>query len=445
MKQKIKISILCSALILFSMAASYTDSKKDWLDDEVPSFYKTYEKYFDYVGFSVEYGNFGADWGTKKELNFNEVQKGLKKHASTITMGNEFKPQFIMAWWGKKPEVSGTFKASNGVVIKTPVLKGLDRVDSILSICKENSLVMRGHVLVWHSQTEDAFFYEDYDKTKNLVSKEEMNARLEWYIKTVLEHVALWEKKNNGGKHIIWAWDVVNEAASDNSQPEAYTSSYPEHWLRTSGTKWFDVYDSEEFIINAFAFANKYAPEDVKLCYNDYGGIFENRMSDKHKSMLRIVDMLLKHKSDSMPTRIDAMGLQAHCNVKNSAAIFEKQVKDFTARGIDVHITELDIGTWNGYKPETDSVKIAGKQYKSLSDAYKDFFKMFIRNRKTQDKCGIECVTIWGLNDEATWLNSPSQRVWLGNCDQYPLLFTKKGKSYIPKKAFYAVIEAADE
>ncbi|MCR5387110.1 MAG: endo-1,4-beta-xylanase [Treponema sp.] len=442
---KFKFLYLIMLLIIFSMANVFADSPKDWLDDEVPSLYKTYEKYFDYVGFGVEYGNFGSNWGTKKELNFSEVQKGLVKHANTITMGNEFKPQFIMAWWGKKPEVSGTFKASNGITIKTPVLKGLSRLDEILSICKANSLMMRGHVLVWHSQTEDAFFYEDYDTTKNLVGKDEMNARLEWYIKTVLEHVALWEKKNNGGKHIIWAWDVVNEATSDNSQPGAYESSYPEHWLRTAGTKWFDIYDSEEFIINAFAFANKYAPKDVKLCYNDYGGIYENRMSDKHESMLRVVDLLLKHKSDPLPTRIDVMGLQAHCNVKNGAAIFEKEIKDFILRGIDVHITELDIGTWNGYNPNTDAVKITGKQYKTLSAAYKDFFAMFIRNRKTEDKHGIECVTIWGLNDEATWLNSPSQRVWLGNCDQYPLFFTKKGKSYIPKKAFYAVIEAAEE
>lgn len=34
---------------------------------------------------------------------------------------------------------------------------------------------------------------------------------------------------------------------------------------------WWRVYKSNEFIINAFKYANKYAPKNVELYYNDFG------------------------------------------------------------------------------------------------------------------------------------------------------------------------------
>jgi endo-1,4-beta-xylanase len=91
-------------------------------------------------------------------------------------------------------------------------------------------------------------------------------------------------------------------------------------------------------------------------------------------------------------------------------------------------------------------VGVSGKQFNSLADAYKAFFQVYIKLRKTPSKHGVESITIWGLNDEHTWLNMEYQKKWLGNCDQYPLLFTKpddKKWTYIPKPAFYAVIDAA--
>ena len=93
-----------------------------------------------------------------------------------------------------------------------------------------------------------------------------------------------------------------------------------------------------------------------------------------------------------------------------------------------------------------DFFSIQNKQYISLAEAYKAFFKVYIQNRKTDTKHGIESITLWGLNDENTWLNVPQngQMQWLGNCIQYPLLFTKKNNKYYPKGAFFAVIDAAE-
>ena len=183
----------------------------------------------------------------------------------------------------------------------------------------------------------------------------------------------------------------------------------------------------------------------MKLVYNDYGGVYGINFQAKHNSQIELVKNILSHKDDkTLPTRIDAMGLQSHYSVITSKSIIEREIQDFVNEGIDVHITELDIGTFDNYNNFKDKVGTANKQYNSLAEAYKAFFQVYIKNRKTDSKHGIESITIWGLNDENTWLNMDSQKVWLGNCTQYPLLFTKKNNSYYPKGAFFAVIDAAE-
>lgn len=388
-------------------------SDNNWVNPAVPSLYETYKNYIPYVGIAAE----------SNELNDKEHQKALKKHCNTTTMGNEFKPQFVCAWWGNDPQLSGeTFTASNGITINTPKLNGLNNLGNYLNTCKTLGLKMRGHVLVWHSQTEEQFFRENYKKAGKLVSKDEMTARQEWYIKTVLEYVSKWEADNNNGEHIIWAWDVVNEAVDDGASGNNY--------LRT-GSNWYSIYKDDTFIVNAFRFANKYAPADVKLCYNDYNEYQNN----KTPGILKVLDAVIEAKNDAvLPTRIDAMGMQSHSSVNTSAATYEAALKKFIAKGLDIHVTELDIATETKYDPD------------KLAKHYKDYFTVFLNNRKTETTHGVECVTIWGFNDENTWINTPSQMQWHGNCTQYPLIFEKnENGEFVTKKAFDSVIEAANE
>lgn len=140
------------------------------------------------------------------------------------------------------------------------------------------------------------------------------------------------------------------------------------------------------------------------------------------------------------------MGLQSHHSVIISKSAVENEVKDFINKGINVQITELDIGTWNNYNVLKDIVGTSNKQFNSLAEAYKAYFQVYLNNRKTESANGVESITIWGLNDENTWLNVPQngQMQWLGNCTQYPLLFTKKNNNYYPKGAFFAVIDAVE-
>ncbi len=369
---------------------------------EAPALKDALSKYFDYFGFCVSYND-----GFREPL----LQKGLPHQASVITMENEFKPDFIFAW--TKPSKLTEFRGEDGKLYEVPAnMPSFKQMDSILSDMKKLGLKLRGHTLVWHSQTPAWFFQKNYSRNNEteLVSPAEMNARMEWYIKSVLEHVAEWEKKNNNGEHMILAWDVVNEAASDNATDSRFLRDQ-------SSSKWFAIYQDPTFIVNAFRYANKYAPKDVKLVYNDYGCASVN----KNKAICKIIDAI----QAAPDARIDAAGMQTHIGINDSAKDFEKAVQNFLAKGINVQITEMDVA--NG-SSSYNAMK--------LKDCYKTWFTMFIRNRKLPGKNGIEGVTLWGVRDEWTWLNSMHK-----GHTQYPLLF--KGKDFECKPAFYGVIEAA--
>ena len=380
------------------------DAPKPVSWSDAPSIKEAYKDIFDYFGLCVSYNN-----------NFREplLQKGLPYQASAVTMENEFKPDFIFAW--AKPSRLTEFRGEDGKLYEVPAdIPSFKQMDEILFDMQKLGLKLRGHVLVWHSQTPAWFFQKDYGRNDqtSFVSPDEMNARMEWYIKSVLEHVATWEKKNNNGEHIIFTWDVVNEAASDNATET--------NFLRDERTsKWFAIYRNESFIVNAFRYANKYAPEDVKLVYNDYGCA----STMKNKAICKIIDAI----QAAPDARIDAAGMQTHIGINDSAANFEKAVQNFLAKNINVQITEMDVA--NG-KSSYNAMK--------LKDCYKTYFEMFIRNRKTPTQKGIEGITLWGVRDEWTWLNGMENNK---GYTQYPLLF--KGKDYECKPAFYGVLEAA--
>lgn len=297
---------------------------------------------------------------------------------------------------------------------------------------------MRGHVLTWHSQTPDGFFREKYSKDGALVSKEVMTARHEWYIKTVLDCVAQWEIHNGyagkeTGNHLIWAWDVVNEAMADDAGT-TYTGTN-QNWLRGStsetkdkdpangGSRWYEIYKNEEFIINAFRFANAYAPADVKLCYNDYN----EYQSNKTPAIEKIANLIKAGEAQSIAgksvsPRLDAIAMQSHVGTSwPSISEYESALKKFLAIA-DVHVSELDISAASSSEAAT---------------AYANYFKMLKKYGKNYSGSNkITCVTIWGINNESSWINPSNGKT------TYPLLFNKVGETYDTNNSFWAVINS---
>lgn len=446
MKKLLLVSVLFMSLLAVSCSQPSTGisrSQDNWLADSVPSIKQTYSDTFDYIGLAVEYGNFGLkctgdkytgtythdkSWGTPSELYYSEVQQGISKHANTITLGNELKPQFLLQWWdgNGSSQSKKTFTASNGKTIDVPdKLNGEALIYATLNAAKNAGVKMRGHVLTWHSQTPEGFFREKYSKDGALVSKEVMTARHEWYIKTVLDCVAQWEIHNGyagkeTGNHLIWAWDVVNEAMADDAGT-TYTGTN-QNWLRGStsetqgkdpangGSRWYEIYKNEEFIINAFRFANAYAPADVKLCYNDYN----EYMANKTSSIEHIARLIKEGKEQSIAgksvsPRLDVIAMQSHVGTSwPSLSEYESALKKFLAIA-DVHVSELD------FSAETPQ---------EAEKAYANYFKMLKKYGKNYSGNKITCVTIWGINNESSWIN-PSTNYNTGEkYKSYPLLFT---------------------
>ena len=389
----------------FNLKLSCDDIGKDkkakinWADER--SLAQAYAPYFDYIGFATP----------KAVLQNGQVIKGLEHQGSCFTMENEFKPDFLFAW--QKPSKLKDFTGEDGKTYKVPEnTPVLENIGTILKIAKYTNLKMRGHVLVWHAQTPDWFFRENYgSNTAKYVSQDEMNARLEWYIKTILEYIKDWEDKYNEGKRIVVTWDVVNEAASDNASQSS--------WLR-SDSNWYRIYMSDKFIVNAFRYANKYAPKDLLLAYNDYGC----SSVAKCAAICKIVDAI----QAAPDARIDVLGMQSHIGMNTPITgpnSFETSVQKFIAKGLDVQITELDIG-------------LDGQRYNSerLKAKYKEFFKMCLANRKNDSRKGIRGITLWGTIDETSWIYNNN------GVKNHPLLFEG---NYTCKDAFYGVLEAADE
>ncbi|MBQ6555143.1 MAG: endo-1,4-beta-xylanase, partial [Firmicutes bacterium] len=66
--------------------------------------------------------------------------------------------------------------------------------------------------------------------------------------------------------------------------------------------------------------------------------------------MLKLLDNVIAAQNDSnLPARIDVMGMQSHISKRTKLSDFERAIDDFTAKGLDVQVTELDIATEEKY------------------------------------------------------------------------------------------------
>lgn len=426
----------------FKYNISYTDviGQANWLDESVPSIKETYEDYFESIGIACEYDS----WAGVKELSVKKVRDGIVKHADSVSMGNEFKPDGFFGYqWTGTGKAMVDFEASNGLKIKVPATLQYDTQDKCLAACKEAGLKMRGHVLAWHAQTPEAFFTKDYaaaqydDANQNIltnrVSKAEMSARLEWYIKTVLEHVADWEAKNNNGEHIIWAWDVFNETVADDATSTDWVrGSTPQTKNRPPaapavnpgpcGSRWYQCYEDTDFIVDAFTYANAYAPADVKLCYNDYNEYMNYDGGYKTDGIVKLIQLVKNGPAKningkSVKPRIDVMGMQSHVGVSwPGVSGYETALKRFLEL-VDVHVTELDISCTTVAESKT---------------CWSDYFKMMKKyGKKYSGKHQLTNITIWGINNKSSW-------IYKGDV-KYPVLFD----NYVTTPAFWAVINAA--
>ncbi len=320
---------------------------------------------------------------TVNMINSEKQSALIKEQFNSITMENDMKPDYI---FNKEKSIA---KGDLVVEFNPNMLK-------MLEWAKNNGMAVRGHTLVWYSQTPAWIFYDNFDeKTGKLVSRDVMIKRLDSYVKQLFDQL-----KESGYADIIYAYDVVNEAILDDST------------LRKDMNNWYATI-GDDFIKQAFIAANKYAPDNIALFYNDFNEQF------KTKGLLELIDTL---KDDQGNSLIDGIGFQAHLYTEDDLTLYFKNMDAIAEKGLQIQLTELDVclGAYQKTLSASEkNLKTQGKYYYNLING--------IFERVDSGKVKMEALTFWGFSDGLSWRSSQS-----------PLLYTMMLK---PKFAFYGAAQ----
>lgn len=376
------------------------------------------------------------------EISDDTLMELVEKHFNAVTFGNELKPDALFNYQIDGNSVPTKTITFEGEELQVPIVNdagdSLDfsradaMADKILAwnnAHPDQKIRIRGHVLVWHSQTQEWFFHENYDITKPYVNKETMNRRLEWFISGVFDH---YFGKAANGKYdgLFYGWDVVNEAVIGNTyRTDKVSAAESLSEIRHgNNSSWWHVYESNEFIINAFKYANKYAPANVELYYNDFG----ETDNTKCEGIVKLINDV----KSAEGTRLDAFGMQAHYNVDGfSAAQFKSVAKKYAQAAGKVQLTELDFkasSTYDGTAATKES------EYTKMAYCHKNLYEA-IKALKAEG-ANVSGITVWGVIEPNSWLHSQSN---LGGgasgSAQCPLLFDG---NYKAKPAYWAYVDA---
>lgn len=279
--------------------------------------------------------------------------------------------------------------------------------DAFVEFGSKHNLHMVGHTLGWHSQIPDSVFK---NKKGKYISKRALAKKQKEHITTLVDRY----------KGKIAAWDVVNEAVGDDNKMR------DSHWYKIMG---------DDFLIKAFNIAHEVDPK-AHLMYNDYN----NERKEKRDATIDMIKRLQKRK-----VPIHGLGMQAHIGLGTNMQDFEDSILAYSALGLKVHLTELDIdvlpSVWNlpvaeistrfEYKPERDPyIKGLPKEIdEQLAKTYESLFKILIKHKEKIDR-----VTFWGVSDDASWLNGFP----IPGRTNYPLLFDRKQE---PKSAYFRLLD----
>lgn len=262
---------------------------------------------------------------TVSEWNDSAYKALGNREANMLTPGNEMK-------WDTTEPNRGQFN--------------FGPADSLVAAAVEANQKVRGHTLVWHSQTPAW--------VQNLPAAELRQA--------MVDHITA-EVSHYRGK--LYAWDVVNEAFEENG------TRRQSFWQQKLG---------DGYIADAFRAARAADPE-VKLYYNDYNTDGLGAKSDA------VYNLVKSFQQQGVP--IDGVGLQAHLIVGQVPGSIRQNIQRFVDLGVEVAITELDIRMQT---PATVA-KLAtqASDYTAVADA-------------CLAVTGCVGITTWGLSDKYSWI-----------------------------------------
>src|SRR4051812_42026416 len=282
-----------------------------------------------------------------------------------------------------------------------------DLADKLVAYAQKNHLKVNAHNLIWHSQLP-LFMHgmQDADSIRRYF----------------VNHITTVASRYDGK---VYSWDVVNEALNEDGT------------LRNSI---FLQKLGDDYVVEAFRLAQKAAPH-TKLYYNDY---------NIEQPQKRAGAIALIKKIQAAGVRIDGVGIQGHWSADHvPMEDIEQSIKEFSALGIEVMFTELDLSVLpNPLKHTTADVSSTAAYNDNINPytnglpdsvaqvqakAYGDLFSLFMKYKQH-----VSRITLWGVDDGQSWLNNFPVR----GRTNYALLFDR---NFQPKAAFYSVIAAKKE
>lgn len=332
----------------------------------------------------AEHGMKLGTCATSSIVNNKTTSEIILSQFNSLTMENAMKPE-------------STLNQAKSREAGEPVVEFNEEVLSVLAWAKDNNFALRGHTLIWYSQTPEWIFREGFENDGAYVGREEMLLRMEAFISGTFS-----ELERLGYLDLFYAFDVVNEAWMEDG------TMRQNHWSEIIG---------DDYLWYAFYYADKYAPESIDLYYNDYNEQY------KADTLLKFADTL---KDDSGRSLIDGIGLQAHLYTSDSLRGYFYAVDKLAETGLKIQLTELDIclGKYMSPLPATDDNFKAQGQF--CYDLINGLFE-----RVDSGKLKMDALTFWGFWDNLSWRKEYS-----------PSLYAK---DLSPKYAYYGAMQVKEK
>lgn len=274
----------------------------------------------------------------------------LSEPAYTATLAREFnmlEPEDAMKWAAIRPnQATFDFKDS----------------DRLVDFAKSHGMKVRGHNLAWGTGNPKWL-------TDGHFTPEQLHELLHQHIERVVGHYR--------GK--VFAWDVVNEAFRQHgSLRDTIWYNQPGIGLAGKGTA---------YIEQAFRWAHEADPQTL-LFYNDAEGEAMNAKSDA------VFAMVQDFKRRGVP--IDGVGMQMHLlNLAADADSIAANIERFSALGVQVHITEMDVAV----PVDARGQPLHPEDLQRQAEIYRQIAEVCVK------RLGCTALQTWGFTDKYSWLS----------------------------------------
>ncbi len=391
--------------------------------------------YVENVGTCISYG--GGWGGSSSVVADSDTTAYIKENFNSLTAENEMKPSNVL---GYQPTLITIDEAkAQGYIIPDSYTEdtvpqiNYSNIDKLLKYAYDNGLRVRYHGLLWHEQSPNWFFRNNFDYSGAYVTPEIMDARNEYFIVNVMNHVYSGQYKD-----VVYCWDVINEyfhmtecisRIRSDENPDGDKNDDVKCYYEIYGDKIFEdpsdpanspLKTNPEYIKKAFRTAydvlKSYGLENkVELVYNDY----DTNTADVRNFTIEVANYInsVDELNPNGEKLLSTIGMQSHDKLGiHTVSGHVRTIDAIKEAGYNIQFTEFDLAL-NGHSEE--------EQLKYLEDL------IMIIALEHSEGAKFTGFSWWGLTDSSSWLGA----------DQKPLLCGTSVKD--KKQAYYTVINAA--